>query len=73
MAGFDLGVLPIGDWSIEITLSIYSVPEISEKANGLVLLEYNLFKSFGNNVWLTSVDFPDPETPVTHINLPNGN
>jgi hypothetical protein len=29
VAGFDLGVLPIGDWSIFIILSIFSIPVIS--------------------------------------------
>src|SRR5574339_297463 len=29
IAALDLGVLPIGDWSIPITLSIYSIPVIS--------------------------------------------
>lgn len=29
MAGLDLGVLPIGDWSILITLSSFSIPLIS--------------------------------------------
>ena len=28
VAGFDLGVLPIGDWSIIIDLSIFSIPSI---------------------------------------------
>ena len=29
VAGFDLGVLPIGDWSIEIILSMFSTPDTS--------------------------------------------
>ena len=38
VAGFDLGVRPIGDWSISMTLSRCSRPSISSKARGKSLL-----------------------------------
>ena len=34
VAGFERGVLPIGDWSITMTLSIFSMPSISSCAPG---------------------------------------
>ena len=74
VAGFDLGVLPIGDWSISIILSTSSVP--LNPLNGFgILRDLLLFKVKFKalyNVCKTSVDLPDPETPVTQVKLPRG-
>ena len=73
VAGFERGVLPIGDWSMLIILSILSKPLISlhfpgftcESLSSLVIALYKTS--------LTSVLFPEPETPVTQLNTPKGN
>ena len=74
VAGLDRGVLPIGDWSISIILSTNSVP--LKPLNGfgifLDLLLFNVrFKAL-YKVCNIRVDFPLPETPVTHVKLPKG-
>ena len=74
VAGLDLGVLPIGDWSISIILSINSVPLNPLKGFG-IFRDLLLFKVKFNalyKVWRTSVDLPLPETPVTQVRLPKG-
>ena len=40
VAEFDLGVLPIGDWSTSITLSMKFNPETDLKGKGAALLLY---------------------------------
>ena len=74
VAGFERGVLPIGDWSITMILSIFSEPIIFLWHPTLSLCLF--VRSSYNpryNILFTSVLFPEPDTPVTHINLPNGN
>ena len=73
VAGFDLGVLPIGDWSIFIILSIFSIPNISLHFPGLSLDLYKSLASVLYNISFTNVLFPEPDTPVTHVNTPSGN
>ena len=73
VAGFERGVLPIGDWSIFIILSIFSIPLISSHFPGfsvapLISLASDLYKTS-----FTRVLFPEPETPVTQTNCPSGN
>ena len=73
VAGLDLGVFPIGDWSISITLSSFSIPKISSWAPGIMVRA--LFKSLASllyNISVISELFPDPETPVMHVNTPRG-
>ena len=74
VAGFDLGVLPIGDWSISMILSINSVPLNPLNGFGIFrdLLLLRVKFSALYNVCKISVDFPLPETPVTHVKLPRG-
>ena len=74
VAGFDLGVLPIGDWSISIILSINSVPLNPLKGFG-IFLDLLLFKVKFKALYKVckiSVDLPLPETPVTQVKLPKG-
>ena len=73
VAGLDLGVLPIGDWSISIILSINSTPLYPLKDFGvfLALLLRVRFRAW-NNVWSIKVDLPLPETPVTQVKVPVG-
>ena len=62
----------MGLWLISIILSIFSSPSIF--LNGCVgwLDLFKLLFIAGYKVWLIKVDFPEPETPVTHINFPKG-
>ena len=73
VAGFDLGVLPIGDWSMFIILPIFSIPTISLHFPGLSLDLYKSLASVLYNISFTNVLFPEPDTPVTHVNTPSGN
>ncbi len=72
VAGLERGVLPMGDWSISTTLSRCSKPKIS------LCLPTGFFAPFSSlarclyKISLTSEDLPDPDTPVTAINLPKG-
>ena len=62
----------IGDWSIFIILSIFSIPFIPLHFPGFSV---DLFISLLAVLYKTSfirVDFPEPETPVTHVNTPSG-
>ena len=74
VAGLDLGVLPIGDWSISIILSINSVPLNPVKAFGTFLLLFLLSIKLNAlyKVCKIKVDFPLPDTPVTQVNVPIG-
>ena len=72
VAGFDLGVLPIGDWSILIILSIFSIPFIFSHLPGFSFAPFNSLAKYLYKTSFTKVDFPEPETPVTQLNTPNG-
>src|SRR5258706_15414717 len=72
VAGLLRGVLPIGDWSISITLSMFSNPLMLLYSWGAALELYTCFERIGYRVSLISVDFPLPLTPVTTINFPSG-
>ena len=73
VAGLLLGVLPIGDCDISTILSILSIPFIFLYFPGFVFDLYRLFAIILYSISFTKVDFPDPDTPVTHINFPSGN
>ena len=72
VAGFDLGVLPIGLWSILIILSIFSIPFISLCLPGFILDLFTLLATLLYKISFISVLFPEPETPVIHTNFPKG-
>ena len=72
MAGFDLGVLPIGDWSIAITLSSCSVPSIDLYLPGIVCARLSFLANALYTISFTKEDFPEPETPVTQVITPVG-
>ena len=73
VAGLDLGVLPIGDWSILITLSRLSKPSIFSHLISLESFDlFNIKELIGSNVWFIKDDLPDPETPVIQVNNPTG-
>jgi hypothetical protein len=61
VAGFERGVLPIGDWSIAMILSNASVPSILSKFLALVYAPFSSFASFLYKISLISEDFPEPE------------
>ena len=73
VAGFERGVLPIGDWSIFIILSILSKPLICLHFPGFSLAPFNCCAMFLYNTSFINVLFPEPDTPVIHINSPRGN
>ena len=72
VAGFERGVLPIGRWSISITLSRNSRPLIVSQGAGVCLAPFKRIEAVLNKVSIVSVDLPPPDTPVTQISLPSG-
>ena len=73
VAGFDRGVRPIGDWSMSITLSNTSIPSTDSCSPGFVRILCSWLAAALKTISLTSVDLPEPDTPVTAMNLPTGN
>ena len=72
VAGFERGVLPIGDWSIFIILSIFSNPFMLLCFPGFKFEPFISFALVLYNISFTNVDFPEPDTPVTQVNTPKG-
>ena len=72
VAGLERGVLPIGDWSISIILSNWSIPLISSCSPGLTLELLIVWANDLYNTSLTNELLPDPETPVTTVITDNG-
>ena len=72
MAGLDRGVRPMGDWSMLITLSRNSSPSMRSCLPARVLVRFRSAPSFLNRISFTSEDFPEPDTPVTQVKVPNG-
>src|ERR1700722_3760358 len=62
----------MGAWSIWTTLSMFSIPEIARWAPGFSIERYRLCASERYRMSFTSVDFPEPETPVTTVSRPSG-
>ena len=58
VAGLDLGVLPIGDWSIFIILSIFSKPLTALHLPGFSFEPFNSFAIVLYRTSFTNVDFP---------------
>ena len=73
VAGFERGVLPMGDWSMSIILSRYSVPLISLYAPGLTLAWFSSEARARYSIIFTRDDFPLPDTPVTQLKASRGN
>ena len=71
MAGFERGVRPMGDWSMSMTLSIWSMPSISRYGPTTRAEWCTALVSAGAMVSVTSELFPEPETPVTTVRVPN--
>src|SRR6185295_6136666 len=72
VAGFERGVRPLGLWSTLTTLSNLSSTSISSKGAGSAELEYRWRAAARYRVSFTSVDLPEPETPVTQVRSPTG-
>ena len=72
VAGFERGVLPIGDWSMFIILSMFSIPFISLHFPGFSFDLFISFATFLYNISFINVDFPEPDTPVIQVNTPSG-
>src|SRR3989339_2249821 len=62
----------MGDWSMEITLSMYLSPLTDRWASGRSLVSQKCRFRMRESVWLTNVLLPDPDTPVTQISFPRG-
>ncbi len=73
VAGFERGVLPIGDWSIFITLSSFSIPSTLLHKPGIHLAWLSFLARYLYNISLTRELLPEPETPVTQVITPIGN
>src|SRR5439155_15276036 len=73
VAGLDRGVRPIGDWSTRTSLSTLSSPVTRVCRPGTCRAPLSLFASTDARMSLTSVDLPEPETPVTDVSTPSGN
>lgn len=68
VAGFERGVLPIGDWSMFIILSMFSSPFTSLHFPGFSFEPFRSLATLLYSISFTNVLFPEPETPVTHTN-----
>ena len=73
VAGFDRGVRPIGAWSTSTTLSRNFMPSTWRCRPGSALARCRCWASDRSKMSFTSVDLPDPDTPVTAIRHPSGN
>jgi len=73
VAGFDLGVRPIGDWSMFIILSIFPIPSISLCFPGFSFEPFISLASPLYKISFISVLLPEPETPVIQVNNPKWN
>ena len=63
----------MGDWSMFITLSRCSSPSILSHFISLFNLDLlRMNELIGKRVWLINEDFPEPDTPVIHVNNPIG-
>jgi hypothetical protein len=62
----------MGDWSMWITLSTCSSPSMARYSPGRSRAPSIFWASARCRVSRTRVDFPDPETPVTHVMAPSG-
>ena len=67
VAGFDRGVRPMGDWSIRMTLSMFSAPDIALWSPAFSRDRYSCRASARYRMSFTNVDLPEPETPVTTV------
>ena len=87
MARFERGVRPIGRWSTTTNRSSRSIPATMRPpvdAAGASSIDNSSGSSAGaaapkrseassTSAWLTRLDFPEPETPVTVVRTPSGN
>jgi hypothetical protein len=72
VAGFERGVRPIGDWSMSITLSRNSMPNMKSNFPARVFAPLSSAASALYTTSLTKEDLPLPETPVTAVIIPSG-
>ena len=61
----------MGDWSMSMTLSICSSPSIFLYGPTGRAERWMALVSAGAMVSVTRLDLPEPETPVTTVNVPN--
>ena len=73
VAGLDLGVLPMGDWSMLITLSSNSIPFMSLCFPGMHRARFSVLARDLYRISFTRELLPEPDTPVTQVNTPSGN
>ena len=68
----DLGVRPIGDWSMAMTLSSCSIPSMALCFPGMVWARFSFFASVLYKISFTRELLPEPDTPVTQVITPSG-
>src|SRR5208282_5422793 len=72
VAGLERGVRPIGDWSMSMTLSSWSIPSIRSWAPGEPSAPLRSRARASRRMSPTSELLPEPLTPVTPMNSPRG-
>ena len=72
VAGLERGVRPIGDWSTWMILSSCPSPSIAVCRPGRVRARCRRLPTALKSTSLTSVDLPEPLTPVTAVSTPSG-
>ena len=72
VAGLERGVRPIGDWSTWMILSSWLRPRIVVCRPGCWRARCSRLPTALNRTSLTSVDLPEPLTPVTAVSTPSG-
>ena len=63
----------MGDWSMLMTLSKYSIPSMPSCFPARVLARLSWAARDLYKISFTREDFPDPDTPVTAMKVPRGN
>ena len=63
------GVLPIGDWSMAMTLSRFSRPSIPSWSPAMILALFRLLARCLYRISLTRELLPEPDTPDLHIDI----
>ena len=68
----DLGLFPMGDWSILTAWSKFSIPSIPPFAPGNCFDRWSSWAADFAKTSLTRELFPEPDTPQTTVNRPTG-
>src|SRR5262245_46263647 len=72
VTGLDRGVRPIGLWSTSTTSEIHLSPDSTTPVSTPGSPAFNAARIASNKQSWTSVDLPEPETPVMQVIMPSG-